>query len=89
MELLEGQALRQRLANGALPVPKTLDFALHIAQGLAAVHKKGSSAYASLRDDSGGRPPRERERRRVSLTFISWNRIERWPRQLDRLRTVA
>jgi len=41
MELLEGQTLRQRLADGALPLRKTLDFALQIAQALAAAHEKG------------------------------------------------
>ena len=41
MELLEGQTLRERLADGALPVRKALDIALQIAQGLAAAHEKG------------------------------------------------
>jgi Tol biopolymer transport system component len=41
MELLEGETLRQRLADGGLPVSKALEFALQIAGGLAAAHDKG------------------------------------------------
>jgi Tol biopolymer transport system component len=41
MELLEGQTLRDRLADGALPVRKAIDIARQIAQGLAAAHEKG------------------------------------------------
>ena len=41
MELLEGQTLRERLADGALPARKAIDIALQIAQGLAAAHEKG------------------------------------------------
>jgi Tol biopolymer transport system component len=40
-ELLEGETLRDRLRNGAIPVRKTLDYAMQIAQGLAAAHEKG------------------------------------------------
>ena len=40
-ELLEGETLRQRLAGGALPPSKALDFAIQIARGLAAAHEKG------------------------------------------------
>ena len=40
-ELLEGQTLRQRMGGTALPQRKTLDYALQIAQGLAAAHEKG------------------------------------------------
>ncbi|MCU1308782.1 MAG: serine/threonine protein kinase [Acidobacteriaceae bacterium] len=40
-ELLEGETLRTKLADGALPVRKVQDFALQIAQGLAAAHDKG------------------------------------------------
>jgi serine/threonine protein kinase len=39
MELLEGQTLRERLADGALPVRKVIGIALQIAQGLAAAHE--------------------------------------------------
>jgi eukaryotic-like serine/threonine-protein kinase len=40
-ELLEGETLRERLRSGSLPVRKALDYALHIAHGLAAAHEKG------------------------------------------------
>ncbi len=40
-ELLEGETLRERLRSGSLPVRKALDFALQLAQGLAAAHDKG------------------------------------------------
>ena len=41
MELLEGETLRQRLAEGPLPLRKTVEFAAQIARGLAAAHDKG------------------------------------------------
>jgi Tol biopolymer transport system component len=41
MELLEGQTLRERLADGAVPLRKAMDIALQIALGLAAAHEKG------------------------------------------------
>jgi serine/threonine protein kinase len=41
MELLEGQTIRQRLAEGALPPAKALEYAAQIALGLAAAHDKG------------------------------------------------
>src|SRR4051794_1503798 len=40
-ELLEGETLRAKLADGALPVRRAQEFALQIAQGLAAAHDKG------------------------------------------------
>ncbi len=40
-ELLEGDSLRERLASGALPVRKAVDYALQICRGLAAAHEKG------------------------------------------------
>jgi Tol biopolymer transport system component len=40
-ELLEGETLRDRLAHGALPVRKAIDYAVRIASGLAAAHDKG------------------------------------------------
>ena len=40
-ELLEGETLRERLRSGSIAVRKTLDYALQIAQGLAAAHEKG------------------------------------------------
>jgi serine/threonine protein kinase len=41
MELLEGETLRQRLQDGALPARKAIEIALEIAGGLAAAHDKG------------------------------------------------
>ena len=41
MELLEGETLRTRLADGALPVSKAIELALQISNGLAAAHDKG------------------------------------------------
>ncbi len=40
-ELLEGQTLGQRLACGLLPVRKSVEYAIQICQGLAAVHARG------------------------------------------------
>ncbi len=40
-ELLEGETLRSRLASGALPVRKALDYGIQIARGLSAAHEKG------------------------------------------------
>src|SRR5512143_1107726 len=40
-ELLEGETLRERMAGGALPQRKAIDYALQIARGLAAAHEKG------------------------------------------------
>ena len=40
-ELLEGQTLREKLEVGALPVKRAIEYALGIAQGLAAAHEKG------------------------------------------------
>jgi eukaryotic-like serine/threonine-protein kinase len=40
MELLEGETLRERLEQGA-PTRKAIDFAVQIAEGLAAAHEKG------------------------------------------------
>ena len=41
MELLDGESLRERLAQGPLSVRKATDFAIQIARGLAAAHDKG------------------------------------------------
>jgi serine/threonine protein kinase/Tol biopolymer transport system component len=41
MELLEGEDLRARLENGALPQRKAVETAIQIAKGLAAAHEKG------------------------------------------------
>jgi serine/threonine protein kinase len=40
-ELLEGQTLREVLADGALPVRKAVNHAVQICHGLAAAHDKG------------------------------------------------
>ena len=40
-ELLEGETLRGRLAEGALPVRKAIELALQCVKGLAAAHEKG------------------------------------------------
>lgn len=40
-ELLEGETLRARLEEGALPSRKAIEYALQIAKGLAAAHQKG------------------------------------------------
>jgi eukaryotic-like serine/threonine-protein kinase len=40
MEFLEGETLRARLEQGALPPRKTADLAAQIAEGLAAAHEK-------------------------------------------------
>jgi serine/threonine protein kinase len=41
MELLEGEELRARLNDGALPVRKAIEYAQQVAAGLAAAHDKG------------------------------------------------
>ena len=40
-EFLEGNTLREQLANEALPARKAIEYALQIAQGLGAAHDKG------------------------------------------------
>jgi Tol biopolymer transport system component len=40
-EFLEGQTLRGKLISGPLPVRRAIDYALGIAEGLAAAHEKG------------------------------------------------
>ena len=40
-ELLEGETLRDRLGGASLPQRKAIEYALQIAQGLAAAHDKG------------------------------------------------
>jgi eukaryotic-like serine/threonine-protein kinase len=40
-ELLEGETLRERMAGGALPQRKAIDYGLQITKGLAAAHEKG------------------------------------------------
>jgi eukaryotic-like serine/threonine-protein kinase len=41
IEFLEGATLRERLAEGALPVRKAIAYARGLASGLAAAHEKG------------------------------------------------
>jgi serine/threonine protein kinase/Tol biopolymer transport system component len=41
MELLDGKTLRDRLKEGGLPVRKAIDYAIQMAQGLAAAHGRG------------------------------------------------
>jgi hypothetical protein len=40
-EFLEGQTLRDKLVSGPMPVRRAIEYALGIAQGLAAAHEKG------------------------------------------------
>jgi len=40
-ELLEGETLRSAIASGRLPRRKAMEYALQLAQGLAAAHEKG------------------------------------------------
>ncbi|HKA36543.1 MAG TPA: protein kinase [Thermoanaerobaculia bacterium] len=40
-ELLEGETLRARLAGGALPARRAVEYATQIAHGLAAAHERG------------------------------------------------
>ncbi len=41
MELLEGETLRDRLVASAIPARKAVEYALQMAQGLAAAHDRG------------------------------------------------
>jgi hypothetical protein len=41
MELLEGETLRARLADGPLPVRKAFEYAIQVAEGLGAAHDRG------------------------------------------------
>jgi serine/threonine protein kinase len=41
MELLEGETLRDKLDRGAIPARKSIEYAVQIANGLAAAHEKG------------------------------------------------
>src|SRR5580704_16227482 len=50
-ELLEGETLRERLAQHALPVRKAIDYAIQIARGLAAAHAKGIT-YRDLKPEN-------------------------------------
>ncbi len=41
MELLEGQTLKHRIADGPVPLPALIDWAMQIADALAAAHERG------------------------------------------------
>ena len=41
-ELLEGESLRERVTNGPLPVPKSIEIAVQVARGLSARTTRGS-----------------------------------------------
>jgi serine/threonine protein kinase/Tol biopolymer transport system component len=41
MELLEGQALDKLLVSGSVPIPRTVDIGIQLADALDAAHKKG------------------------------------------------
>ena len=41
MELLEGESLRERLSDGALPYRKVAEIGAAIARGLGAAHERG------------------------------------------------
>ena len=41
MELLEGQSLDKMLAGGILPIPRTIEIGIQLADALDAAHKKG------------------------------------------------
>jgi eukaryotic-like serine/threonine-protein kinase len=40
-ELLEGKTLREHLNSGAIPTRRAVEYAVHMAHGLAAAHEKG------------------------------------------------
>ncbi|MGH9365121.1 MAG: protein kinase domain-containing protein, partial [Thermoanaerobaculia bacterium] len=40
-ELLDGETLRSAISSGKLPAHRAIDYAIQIAQGLAAAHEKG------------------------------------------------
>jgi Tol biopolymer transport system component len=40
-EFLDGQTLREKLVSGPLPVRRAIEYAMGIAEGLAAAHEKG------------------------------------------------
>ena len=51
MELLEGETLRERLALGALPARKAIEYGAQMARGLAAAHEK-SITHRDLKPDN-------------------------------------
>src|SRR5260370_40276209 len=50
-ELLEGESLKKRLADGPLAQRKTIDYAVQISHGLAAAHEK-SIVHRDLKPDN-------------------------------------
>ena len=52
-ELLEGQTLRERIATNLLPTRKALDYAIQMANGLAAAHEKGI-VHRDLKPENAG-----------------------------------
>jgi serine/threonine protein kinase len=49
MELLEGQTLKQFIAEQPMPVSRLLDLAIEVADALDAAHARGSSIATSSR----------------------------------------
>src|SRR4249920_1784429 len=41
MELLDGETVRERIANGPMPVRRAIETTVQIARGLSAAHAKG------------------------------------------------
>ena len=41
MEFIDGDELKDRIKTGAIPLEETINFAIQIAEGLSAAHKKG------------------------------------------------
>ena len=50
-ELLEGETLRERIAQGALPARKVIEYGVQVARGLAAAHEKGIT-HRDLKPDN-------------------------------------
>jgi hypothetical protein len=53
MEYLEGQTLADRLANGALPLDKALQYAIQIADALDKAHRAGITHRDYVSNESG------------------------------------
>ena len=50
-ELLEGETLRERIGQGALPTRKAIEYGAQVARGLAAAHEKGIT-HRDLKPDN-------------------------------------